>query len=1178
MEADRQAERSAQEVFAFRVRMARQRANEEAAAEKLAGKAAADAARDQATALASLERRIATLKGAIDPTFAAQSRLDAEMKEATALYKMGAISASDYAKAVGRIDEQAAAAARGQTMLNGVMVKGADNSKLMTRAGLNLSRQFADIGVTAAMGMNPLMILIQQGPQIADVFAEAKTQGVGFSAMLRGIGAQIAPLLPILAGVGLAVGAVVGAFGLFEREIDKNTKYATTWGDTWKATVKVVGDIIMDGPIGDALKWLGGAFGKTLDAITDGVMWFLDKMVGHFGAAFQMIVKYWYRLPEVFGVIVQGAANITIDAVEGMINTVLKGVNYVLKSAGKATLDPIDLPKVKLANAKLAAEYDKLAGDISGSFKKGREGVADRIAAQADKEYLARQKAKKASKEAADERETEAQRAAKTTAEYIAQLEDEISKIGLTEQALGRLAAARQIELALRFGNLKDAERIHQLILEKEALEELARALKEAMEARAEFQKANVLPVAFENTPATLSKDAANAKITRDSLGEMDAALAKVLDRLDAVQYGVEGAYYALRNADWMGAAQGAIRAAIAIRDAFDKSKGGSTAQGVGAVASAAGSMIGGRVGGALGGAAAGAQLGTMLMPGIGTAIGAVLGGIAGFLGGGSNKKAQARAQAAEEARNKALEIAAQKVENEIRLLQLQGKATEALARSREVELAAMDASLRLQQQQIWALEDAAKRRSFEISLMEAANDNVGALAATRADELKMLEDSLKPLQQAVWALQDLREAADKLAERVKATRGLEADMLDAMGRSSEALAVRRALELEQMDAALRPLQATVWALEDSRAAAERAGEALRGARDRMQQFVDSLKDFQRELTFGDTAGRNPVDQYSKTKAEFDRLNALDANDPTRLAGLRGAGEAFLSASRTASATGLAYNRDLMAVRRAVEASQSAAQAEVNMAQAELAKLDALIGGQSGQIAAAMTTTDAVNALRTATDAYAAAQVAALGALGAQQAANAQATADLAAQLAAAQAQATAAQTAANPANSNTPSAFDPAAYLAARPDVLAEYNRHTSNSDIAYLASLGVYNAEGFAAWHNSTFNTPKAYATGGMHSGGLRLVGEEGPELEATGPARIYSARDTARMMGGDNSDVVAELRATREALGQVRSELAEIRRNTKETADFSAEARAVGIHARGEAPDEPVITQAA
>jgi hypothetical protein len=39
--------------------------------------------------------------------------------------------------------------------------------------------------------------------------------------------------------------------------------------------------------------------------------------------------------------------------------------------------------------------------------------------------------------------------------------------------------------------------------------------------------------------------------------------------------------------------------------------------------------------------------------------------------------------------------------------------------------------------------------------------------------------------------------------------------------------------------------------------------------------------------------------------------------------------------------------------------------------------------------------------------------------------------------------------------------------------------------------------------------------FASGGDHLGGLRIVGERGPELEATGAARIFNATETERML---------------------------------------------------------------
>lgn len=59
--------------------------------------------------------------------------------------------------------------------------------------------------------------------------------------------------------------------------------------------------------------------------------------------------------------------------------------------------------------------------------------------------------------------------------------------------------------------------------------------------------------------------------------------------------------------------------------------------------------------------------------------------------------------------------------------------------------------------------------------------------------------------------------------------------------------------------------------------------------------------------------------------------------------------------------------------------------------------------------------------------------------------------------------------------------------------------------------------------------------FAAGGDHKGGLRIVGENGPEPEATGPSRIFTASQTKAMLKGGNAsggfaEVVDELRNLR------------------------------------------------
>lgn len=77
-------------------------------------------------------------------------------------------------------------------------------------------------------------------------------------------------------------------------------------------------------------------------------------------------------------------------------------------------------------------------------------------------------------------------------------------------------------------------------------------------------------------------------------------------------------------------------------------------------------------------------------------------------------------------------------------------------------------------------------------------------------------------------------------------------------------------------------------------------------------------------------------------------------------------------------------------------------------------------------------------------------------------------------------------------------------------------------------------------------------AFADGGMHTGGIRLVGENGPELEVTGPSRIYNAQQTASMLSG-GGDVASEVRAMREEMTMLRAEARATAINTGRQADL-------------------------
>ncbi len=125
-------------------------------------------------------RRVEALRAAIDPLTAANNKLNHELKEYQTLANAGKITTGELAQLQGqarvRFDETTAAIARNEKGL----------TRLALASRLNLTRQASDVFVTAAMGMNPAMIAIQQGPQILDALATSGFKARGSLLLVGG--------------------------------------------------------------------------------------------------------------------------------------------------------------------------------------------------------------------------------------------------------------------------------------------------------------------------------------------------------------------------------------------------------------------------------------------------------------------------------------------------------------------------------------------------------------------------------------------------------------------------------------------------------------------------------------------------------------------------------------------------------------------------------------------------------------------------------------------------------------------------------------------------------------------------------------------------------------------------------------------------------------------------------
>ena len=101
------------------------------------------------------------------------------------------------------------------------------------------------------------------------------------------------------------------------------------------------------------------------------------------------------------------------------------------------------------------------------------------------------------------------------------------------------------------------------------------------------------------------------------------------------------------------------------------------------------------------------------------------------------------------------------------------------------------------------------------------------------------------------------------------------------------------------------------------------------------------------------------------------------------------------------------------------------------------------------------------------------------------------------------------------------------ASNLTAAADAYAESARQSARTQSEYALTMGgILDAvQQVARIFGKKAGLP-GFASGGLHAGGLRIVGEHGPELEATGPSRIWSAAQTRGILAGNGGGVVGLL----------------------------------------------------
>lgn len=470
-------------ITAAKTAIARADAAEASAALKRV-KANASASQQEKDAAITLQKKTAL----------ALADANAEEKRATALMKSAAAQ-----KSSNNVNKVAFAGGSTSTMMGKMSAAGpslaVNNGRTIARDAApnkfntaNIAAQFQDIGVTAAMGMNPLQIALQQGTQLAAILnsMESPVKGLGeafkqvFNAVSLGTIAIIAIIAALLQFVNWIKVAQTVLNGLAD-VIQKTLPYVVGLGvvltliyspviiagiASLTVTITTLGIAALDAAAEIATAWLiaMGPIGWVIAGIAvvtaafqafgfDAIGYVknaINIIIGSFVGAFNTIKTLWSTLPGVMGDIVISTANLVLGKLSGMINSFVQMINDLIDkipedlrpSGGKITWKA----EIKLDNpfAGQAAEAGKVAGDeFAKAFKvnyvdkaiDATQRAAD-AAARGIRNYASHLGDKKEKGKSAEDLYDEVLRGADRR---IASLKAERDSIGLSEFATDKL-------------------------------------------------------------------------------------------------------------------------------------------------------------------------------------------------------------------------------------------------------------------------------------------------------------------------------------------------------------------------------------------------------------------------------------------------------------------------------------------------------------------------------------------------------------------------------------------------------------------------------------------------------------------------------------------------------------------------------------------------------------------
>ncbi|WP_345799261.1 phage tail length tape measure family protein [Paenirhodobacter sp. CAU 1674] len=321
-----------------------------------------------------------TLRAKYNPVFGVIRQYRQEVASIRSAHLEGAISANEMASAISRSRQAALGSITAYKAMNGQVTQFARSADGSARRMQMMAFQLNDIGVSLAGGMNPLMVMAQQGTQIQQIYGFGNG---GVAGAFKDVFGMIMRIPGPLKAVGIAAGIGAVAIGGLTNEINGLGGAQVSFGDTalavWQGFIDGLSALLA--PVTEKFgEWFSGAW----DAVVDGVKWAGNMIVNGFTIAFEAVTT------------VGGAAFSAIPTMASALPDALTGIWERIKSGFWSALSWMQnkwgefLISIAGQASKIPGIGDEVSGYLMGAGMSNvaqasaNDVAADRMGASAD--------------------------------------------------------------------------------------------------------------------------------------------------------------------------------------------------------------------------------------------------------------------------------------------------------------------------------------------------------------------------------------------------------------------------------------------------------------------------------------------------------------------------------------------------------------------------------------------------------------------------------------------------------------------------------------------------------------------------------------------------------------------------------------------------------------------------